>query len=113
MEHGADAVLACFPQDVLDNGVELDSSTIAHVWKWWFDPSQQQVAAGALPVSSGNTSSQRPPVCSLSQGCRGQAEQDDIPGWLHELDVVTKKVKPFTSLWRGSAWLHRLVSVHS
>lgn len=87
--------MLCLPaaaQDVLDNGVELDSSTIAHVWKWWFDPSKQPDLAGALAVSSGNTSSQRPHVCSLSQGCRGEAEQNDSPGWLHELDAVTKKV---------------------
>ena len=78
-------------QDVLDNGVELDGSTIAHIWKWWFDPSKHQDAAGAGPAS-GNSSSPQPPVCSLSLGCQGEPDQNDIPGWLHELNVVTKKV---------------------
>ncbi|KAK9819131.1 hypothetical protein WJX74_008081 [Apatococcus lobatus] len=91
---GLTAAAGRFPivwQDVLDNGVELDSSTIAHVWKWWFDPSKHQDVAGLLPVSVNDSSSLRPLDCSLSWGCRGEEDFDDVPGWLRELDAVTKK----------------------
>ena len=78
-------------QDVLDNGVELDSSTIAHVWKWWFDPSKHEDTAGKV-VASSNTSMPRPDICSLSKGCGMATAEDEIPGWFNELAAVTKKV---------------------
>jgi hypothetical protein len=75
-------------QDVVDNGVAVANDTVVHVWKWWEEESRG-AQRGADVVASRDGGRR----CSLTRGCSGRLTEADVPGWVPELDRITKQVQ--------------------